>query len=224
MSLEPVASPSPDLAAKERDVAKRLDMSGYRIALLAGPALVVVSWFLPYTGPITGLDLATFTQASVDYGIAPPERMFVWISALGPVGLTLAAYFLRSTRLAQIGWIVSGIAMFFSLFAIWMRQTRDQGMGPGPGMILAALAILVVVYGLYNVVTLRSEEQERIAKERRNNVDLDPVARMQQQLLEENKHASTASDHGPLADDRRERSARRRRNSTPAQEGTEQTD
>ncbi|AKK03342.1 Rv2732c family membrane protein [Corynebacterium epidermidicanis] len=207
-----------DLAARERSIAARLDMSGHRVALLGGPLLIVLSWFLPYTGPITGIDLAFSTQRSIDYGIAPQERMFVWLSALGPVLLTLGAYFLRSTKLAQIGWIISGIAMFFSIFAIWMRQTRDSGLGPGPGMILGALAILVVVYGLYNVVTLRSAEQEDIAEARRRSESLDPVAKVQKELLDGNRLATASGAAENLVDERRQRAAQSRKASqTPDQ-------
>lgn len=210
-----------DLAEHERSVAARLDMSGHRVALLGGPLLVVLSWFLPYTGPILGIDLAFVTPKSIDYGIAPQERMFVWLSALGPVALTLGGYFLKSTKLAQIGWIISGIAMFFSIFAIWMRQTRDSGMGPGPGMILGAIAILIVVYGLYSVVTLRSAEQEKAAEARRQRETLDPVAKVQKELLDENLHATPSGAAGHLVDERRSRAARRRKAAQPAPESDE---
>ncbi|MEJ5927080.1 hypothetical protein WG915_00425 [Corynebacterium sp. H128] len=194
-----------ELAEQERQAARRLDMSGYRVPLFAGSLIIVVSWFLPYTGNITGLDIALFSQRSVDYGIAVPERAFVLLCALGPVALTWAAYFLKSTRIAQVAWFFSGISMFYSIFAIWMRQTRDQGYGPGPGLIVAALAVLLVVYGLYNVVTLVSDEQEEIAAQRRKQVELDPVAKVQLSKMAENKNAT-----GAPIDDRRARSAERR--------------
>lgn len=193
-----------ELALKERQAAARIDMSGYRLPLLGGAAAIVASWFLPYTGHITGIDIALFSQRSVDYGIGTPERVFVWLCALGPVGLMLAAYLRKSTQLAQIAWLFSGISMFFSIFAIWMRQTRDQGSGAGVGLVLAAIAVLFVVYGLYNVVTMKTDEQEELAELRRKEVYIDPVAREQQGQFGA-KHAQLSDERGPIDDRRRRR-------------------
>lgn len=195
-----------ELARRERDVAKRIDMSGYRTPIWGGAAAIIASWLLPYTGYITGIDIALMTQRSIDYGIATPERVFVWGCALGPVGLALLAYARKSTQLAQIAWVFSGISMFFSIFAIWMRQTRDQGSGVGVGLILATFAVLFVVYGLYNVVTMRSDEQEEIAELRRKEIYLDPVAQQQREKFGAG-NSTLADDRGPI-DDRR---ARRKR-------------
>lgn len=192
-----------ELARRERQAAARIDMSGYRVPLFGGAAAIVASWFLPYTGYITGVDIALMTQRSIDYGIGTPERLFVWLCALGPVTLMSVAYMRRSTQLAQIAWVLSGISMFFSVFAIWMRQTRDQGSGVGVGLVLATFAVLFVVYGLYNVVTMRTEEQEEIAELRRQEVYVDPVALEQQDRFGGNE-AQLADDHGPI-DDRRSR-------------------
>lgn len=203
---------SEDLARQEKIIASRLDMSGHRVSLVGGPILLALSWFLPFTSTLTGLDLAFYSAKSVDYGIRPQERAFVWLCMLGPFALTLIAYFLKSTRLAQVSWIISGITMFFSIFAIWMRQTRDAGSGAGPGMIIAALAVLVVVFGLYNVVTLKSEEQEQFEAERRKHVVLDPVAQAQHDLLADSR-SQVRTDGEQLVDDRRKRAARRREQS-----------
>ncbi|QTH58639.1 hypothetical protein J5O04_07165 [Corynebacterium hindlerae] len=197
-----------ELAQRERNAARRIDMSGYRVPLIGGALAIVASWLLPYTGNMTALDIAFLTERSFDYGISTPERIFVWLCVLGPVALTLTAYFRKSTMLAQLAWALSGIAMFFSIFAIWMRQTRDQGSGAGVGLILAAIAVLFVVYGLYNVVTMRTEEQEEIAELRRKEVYLDPVAQQQAEAFE-GKNAHSADERGPI-DDRRARNAQRR--------------
>lgn len=203
---EPTKESVEELARRERAAAQRIDMSGYRTPLWGGAAAIVASWFLPYTGNMLGLDLALITQRSIDYGISTPERIFVWICAIGPVGLMLVSYLRKSTQLAQIAWALSGIAMFFSLFAIWMRQTRDQGSGAGVGLILATLAVLFVVYGLYNVVTMRTEEQEEIAELRRQEVYVDPVAQEQREMFGANK-SQLSDDRGPI-DDRRSRRKR----------------
>lgn len=195
-----------ELARRERAAAKRIDMSGYRAPLWGGALAIVASWFLPYTGYITGLDLAFVTQRSIDYGISTPERVFVWLCALGPVALTLTAYLRKSTQLAQIAWVLSGISMFFSLFAIWMRQTRDQGSGASVGLLLATFAVLFVVYGLYNVVTMRSDEQEEIAELRRKEVYVDPVAKEQSEKFGA-KNSQLSDERGPI-DDRRSRRKR----------------
>lgn len=204
---ESQSSSAEELARQERLAAGRIDMSGYRIPLLGGAALIILSWILPYSGSMTGIDLALITPRSVDYGISLPERMFVWLCALGPVLLNILGYLRKSTHIAQIAWFFTGISMFFSLFAVWMRQTRDQGFGVGPGLVLAALAVLFVVYGLYNVVTMRTDEQEEIAERRRQEVIVDPVA--EQQRAKFGSSAQTLSDdRGPI-DDRR---GRRRKN------------
>lgn len=197
-----------ELAERERRAARRIDMSPYRASLFGGAAAIVLSWILPFTGHLAGYDIGLVTDRSVQYGISAPERMFVWLSALGPVVLTLLAYLRKSTLLAQWAWALSGITMFFSLFAIWMRQTRDQGAGVGVGLIVATLAVLVVVHGLYNVVTTKSAEQEEIEELRRKEVYLDPVAK-EQLRASEGAQAAHADERGPI-DDRRSRRASRR--------------
>ncbi|MFQ6331582.1 hypothetical protein ACLMAL_36425 [Nocardia sp. CWNU-33] len=167
-----------DLDAVERRVAGEID-PGIRAMVVAGAVFVLlVSLVLPHAGTARGFDVLLDTSAASFEHIGLPSRIFVWFVVIFGIGFSLLALMTRRWALAWIAVAGSAIAGAFGVFAIWHRQTPGvggpgganyYGAGPGIGLILGALAAIVLTFHWVRVVwsrttlQLAAEEQRRIA-------------------------------------------------------------
>ncbi|MFC9896280.1 hypothetical protein ACFVMC_21540 [Nocardia sp. NPDC127579] len=162
-----------ELDAVERRIAGEID-PGMRAMVVAGAVFVLLlSLVLPHTGAARGFDVLLGTEVTRLEHIGLPSRVFVWFAVVFGVGFSLLALMTRRWVLAWLAVAGSAIGCAFGVFAIWHRQTPGvgniTGSGPGIGLIVGTLAIMVLTFHWIRVVwsrtvlQLEAEEQRRIA-------------------------------------------------------------
>jgi hypothetical protein len=102
--------------------------------------------------------------------VALPSRIFVWLALVFGVGFSMLALLTRRWALAWVALAGSALATAVGLLAVWSRQTVAAGHpGPGIGLVLAWLTLMVLsfhwarVVWSRTVVQLAAEEQRRRA-------------------------------------------------------------
>ncbi|WP_067707744.1 Rv2732c family membrane protein [Nocardia yamanashiensis] len=161
-----------ELEAVERKIAGEID-PGVRAMVVAGSVFVLLlSLVLPHAGTARGFDVLLYDAAAQTEHIGLPSRVFEWFVVVFGIGFSLAALITRRWALAWIAVAGSAIASVFGVFSIWHRQTPGlgnyEGAGPGVGLILATIAVMVLTFHWIRVVWSRTavhlaaEEQRRI--------------------------------------------------------------
>ncbi|MBL1078892.1 hypothetical protein JK358_31260 [Nocardia sp. 2] len=161
-----------ELEAVERKIAGEID-PGVRAMVVAGAVfLLLFSLVLPHAGAARGFDVLLYDSVAVDEHIGLPSRVFVWFTVVFGIGFSLLALMTRRWALAWIAVAGSAIASVFGVFSIWHRQTPGlgnyQGAGPGPGLILATIAIMVLTFHWVRVVWSRTAVHLAAEEQRRN--------------------------------------------------------
>ncbi|GGK95338.1 hypothetical protein GCM10011588_07100 [Nocardia jinanensis] len=165
-----------DLDAVERRIAGEID-PGVRAMVVAGAVFVLLlSLVLPHTGGARGFDVLLGSEAATAEHIGLPSRIFVWFVLIFGIGFSLLALMTRRWVLAWVAVAGSAIASAFGVFSIWHRQTPGLnnyvGAGPGLGLVVGTLAVMVLTFHWVKVVwsrtavQLAAEEQRRIAAAR----------------------------------------------------------
>ncbi|MEV6276071.1 hypothetical protein [Nocardia sp. NPDC051832] len=162
-----------ELDSVERRIAGEID-PGMRAMVVAGAVFVLLlSFVLPHAGAARGFDVLLGTDVTRLEHIGLPSRLFVWFGVVFGIGFSLLALMTRRWVLAWIAVAGSAVGCAFGVFSIWHRQTPGlgniQSSGPGLGLILGTLAIMVLTFHWIRVVwsrttlQLAAEEQRRIA-------------------------------------------------------------
>jgi len=132
-----------ELAGVARRVEHRIDPGVAAVVAAVGVLGVVGGLLLPWVGSTTGWQLLV----GAEY-LGPLPRLFtITATAFGLVTSVLAL----TTRFWALAWVSAvgcGIATVNGIWAIWTRQTGAlEGVeGPGPGLILAAVAMVVLTF------------------------------------------------------------------------------
>lgn len=206
-------STAKNLAQVERQAASIIDLTTYGKLLVGAWLLFLVGLMLPHSGSVRGFHVVIFQAERLGLKIGIAEIVFVILGTLAVVifgGLLLLT---KRTVFANISFLLSGMASFASLLGIWMRlQDRENTGGPGVGigLLLEVLAVMITVYALSFMVMRRSDEQERIAKQRAQQDNLDEVGKVQRDAFISQRH-NTPETNPLLIDDRRKRAAERHR-------------
>lgn len=125
-------------AELDRSMARRVDPDRTALTVSIAMLVLVVGLVLPWTGAVPGWRILAGLES---LGLLP--RLFTFTS-LG-FGLVVSALAL-ATRLWTVAWVAAagcGISVVTGVWAIWSRQTSD-GTGPGIGLIVTELAVLVL--------------------------------------------------------------------------------
>ncbi|MCP1388656.1 hypothetical protein M5J20_10770 [Corynebacterium sp. TA-R-1] len=195
------------LAEAERKASATLADGVFRWILLACAALFFVAMFLPFAADVSGLQFLAVSEASRAVEGKLTEYLFVWFGFIGLVVLTTIAMLTKRYRIAVPGWMITGIAMVFSILALWLRRsstTWEHGYHHGPGIYLAMLPVVVAVFAYLPAIFRRAEEQTAIAEQRAALQGTDAIA-VAQRAATERSH-----EQNPLLiDDRRKRAAER---------------
>ena len=130
-----------ELADVERRVERRIDPGGIAFGVTVAMLLLMVSLVLPWTGDALGWEILAGTRT---FGALP--RLFTFTS-LG-FGLVVSSLALAS-RWWALAWLTAvgcGISVINGLWSVWSRQTGvlTGGTGPGIGMVLAVVAVVVL--------------------------------------------------------------------------------
>lgn len=162
-----------DLEAVERRIAGEIDPGVRAMVVAIAVFALLISLVLPHAGGARGFDVLLYDAAAQAEHIGLPSRIFEWFVVVFGIGFSLLALMTRRWVLAWIAVAGSAIASVFGVFSIWHRNTPGlgnyQGAGPGFGLILATIAVMVLTFHWIRVVWsrtalhLEAEEQRRLA-------------------------------------------------------------
>lgn len=160
-----------ELDAVERRVAGEID-PGMRAMVVAGAVFVLLlSLVLPHTGTARGFDVLVGDQVAAAHRVGLPSRVFLWLTVVFGIGFSVAALVTRRWILAWCAVAGSAVASVFGVLSIWHRQTPGLGnyvgTGPGIGLVLATLAVIVLTFHWIRVVLRRTALQMEAEQRRR---------------------------------------------------------
>ena len=195
-----------ELATREKRVASRLDLGGRLWLFIAAVILYAVSLVLPQAGSVRGYEVLFQLQPAADAGIKITEYVYAVLAFLGVGVLTTLTLLTRRLFVAIPAWMITTVGTAYSLFALWLRQTRanaDDGVEMNLGFWISLLALVLAFLAYAMTMFRRNPEQEKLARDRASSDNLDEVGRMQQQ-------ANISPEENPLLiDDRRSRASER---------------
>ncbi len=163
-----------DIEAAEWRVAREIDPGARALVIAILVFVLLATLVLPHTGGARGLDVLVGSDAAIRNGIALPSRVFAWFTLVFGIGFSMLALATRRWALAWIALAGSTVSSFLGLLAVWSRQTAaEQYPGPGIGLVLAWLAVIMLAYNWARVVLTRTalhlaaeEQRRRVAAER----------------------------------------------------------
>jgi hypothetical protein len=157
-----------EIEAAERRVAREID-PGLRALVVAILVFVlIVTFILPHTGNARGIDVLLGNDTAIHVGIALPSRVFCWLAIVFGVGFSMLALLTRRWALAWVALAGSWLAAATGLLAVWSRQTAASGHpGPGFGLVLAWITVILLAFHWARVVWTRTAVQLAAEEERR---------------------------------------------------------
>ncbi|HKV18677.1 MAG TPA: hypothetical protein VJR50_06565 [Mycobacterium sp.] len=160
-----------DIEAAERRVAREIDPGPRALAIAVAVFVLLATFILPHTGGARGWDVLAGNEAAIAEGISLPSRVFIWLALVFSVGFSMLALLTRRWALAWIALAGSTVASFAGLLAVWSRQTAaEPHPGPGIGLVIAWLTVIVLTYNWARAVWARTALQLAAEEERRRAV------------------------------------------------------
>ncbi len=185
-----------EIEAAERRIAREIDPGprGFVVAILV--FVLLGSFILPHTGGVRGWDVLFGTHGAGAAALALPSRVFTWLALVFGVGFSMLALMTRRWALAWVALAGTSIASVAGLLAIWTRQTVAAGHpGPGVGLIVAWITIMLLTFHWARVVWSRTIVQ-LAAEEQRRRV----VAEEQSRTLLESLQSPDGPEPGTTPD------------------------
>jgi hypothetical protein len=160
-----------EIEAAERRVAREID-PGARAFVVAILVFVLLgSFILPHTGNVRGWDVLFSSNGAAAAAVALPSRVFAWLALVFGVGFSMLALMTRRWALAWVALAGSALASGSGLLAVWSRQTVAAGHpGPGIGLIVAWITVIVLTFHWARVVWQRTIVQLAAEEQRRRVV------------------------------------------------------
>jgi hypothetical protein len=157
-----------DLEAAERRVAREFDPGTRALVVAILVFVVLLSFVLPHTGDARGFDVLVSSDAAAREGVSLPSRVFTILAIVFSVGFSMLALLTRRWAVAWIALAGSAVASVLGMLAVWSRQTAaDPYPGPGIGLIVGWLAVIVLTFHWARVVWTRTAVQLAAEEERR---------------------------------------------------------
>lgn len=171
-----------DLDAVERKIAREFDPGARAMVVAILVFIVLLSFVLPHTGATKGFDVLVGDDIAIRDGISLPSRVFTWLALVFSVGFSTLALLTRRWALAWVALAGSAVASVLGMLAVWSRQTAPEPHpGPGFGLIIAWLAVIVLTFHWARAVWSRTAVQLAAEENRRRSV----AQRHQRGLLED---------------------------------------
>lgn len=157
-----------EIEAAERRVARGIDPGPRAFFVSILVFVLLASFILPHTGDVRGWDVLFGSHHAGAAAVALPSRVFAWLALVFGVGFSMLALVTRRWALAWVALAGTAIAGAAGMLAIWSRQTVSAGHpGPGWGLIIAWLTVLVLIYHWARVVWSRTIVQLAAEEQRR---------------------------------------------------------
>ncbi|ART70852.1 hypothetical protein BTO20_22000 [Mycobacterium dioxanotrophicus] len=184
-----------DLDAVERKMAREFDPGSRAVVVAILVFVVLLSFVLPHTGSSKGFDVLVGDAKAVADGISLPSRVFTWMALVFAVGFSTLALLTRRWALAWIALAGTAVASATGMLAVWSRQTAVHHAGPGIGLIMAWIAVIVLTFHWARVVWSRTAVQLAAEEERRRAA----AKRHQRGLLDDIKDDKPTDPDNPDA-------------------------
>jgi hypothetical protein len=126
----------------ERDMVGHIEPGRWVIVVAAGVFALLVAALLPWVGSNSAWQVL-FGHVTGEHRIGPLPRLFAASSLLVGVVLSAITLFSRRWGLAWLCAFGSAFSVIHGVWAVWSRQT-SEGAGPGAGMVLALLAMILL--------------------------------------------------------------------------------
>lgn len=182
-----------DINAVQRRVAREIDPGARALVVAILVFVLIVALLLPHTGGVNGIDVLLGGDDARAARVALPHRIFCWLALVFGVGFSMLALLTRRWGMAWTAAAGSGIGCVFGMLAVWSRQTATAGLpGPGVGLYLAWVAVILLTFHWIRVVWERTAAQLAEEQLQRQAAEEQP----QEGLLRRNerKHGAVAGD------------------------------
>jgi hypothetical protein len=157
-----------DIEEVERKVAGEFDPGARALVVAALVFLVLLSFVLPHAGGARGFDVLAGTEAAASAGISLPSRVFAVLAMVFSVGFSILALLTRRWAIAWVALAGSAVASALGMLAVWSRQTAAAPYpGPGIGLVIGWLAVIVLTFHWARLVWTRTAVQLAAEQERR---------------------------------------------------------
>lgn len=157
-----------DIEAAERRVAREIDPGARALVVAIMVFVLLITFLLPHTGEARGIDVLIGSDAAAREAIALPSKVFLWLVAVFGIGFSMLALLTRRWALAWVAAAGTAVACPAGMLAIWTRQTVAAGhAGPGYGLVIAWLAVIVLTFHWVRVVWQRTALQLAAEEQRR---------------------------------------------------------
>src|SRR3954463_7948795 len=160
-----------DIEDAERRVAREIDPGARALVVAILVFVILLTFVLPHTGTARGLDVLIGSDASVREAVALPSKVFTWLVLVFSVGFSMLALLTRRWGLAWVALAGSAVACPIGMLAVWSRQTvAHPHPGPGYGLIIAWIAVILLTFHWARVVWSRTAVQLAAEEQRRKTV------------------------------------------------------
>lgn len=161
-----------ELEAAERKVAGEIEPGGRALVVSILVFVLLVSLILPHAGGARGIDVLIGNERALQAGIALPSKVFAWLALVFGVGFSMLALLTRRWALAWVALAGSAVATPIGMLAVWSRQTAMHGHpGPGIGLILGWITVILLAFHWARVVWTRTAIQLAAENERRREAN-----------------------------------------------------
>ena len=188
--------------AAERAAAQKMELGGYKTALIVAVVAWVAYLVLPYAGTAHGWEVLGLDSSSVKISIM--ENISGWCALLGIGVLTSLTVITRRLNYGLAAWMLVAISLFLNLWGFWYRGSTANG--ASIGMWVGVLASLIAFLAYCRVAFRRSPEQIAAAEKARAAASsLDQVG-----VLQTEAATTLPPEENPLLIDDRRRQAHKR--------------
>ena len=171
-----------DIDAVERHVANEIEPGARALVVAILVFVLLASFALPHSGGAKGWDALVGGATAAQVAVSLPSRVFTWLALVFSVGFSMLALLTRRWVLAWVALAGSGLASAVGMLAVWSRQTTPGHPGPGIGLIIAWVAVILLTFHWARVVWQRTavevaaeEARRRAAAERQSKGFLDSL-------------------------------------------------
>src|SRR5689334_112224 len=172
-----------EIEAAERRVARGIDPGPRAFFVSILVFVLLASFILPHTGDVRGWDVLFGSHGAGAAALGLPLRVFAWLALVFGVGFSMLALLTRRWALAWIALAGTAIASGAGLLAVWSRQTVAAGHpGPGVGLIVAWITVILLTFHWARVVWARTivqlaaeEHRRRVVSQQQSKTLLDSL-------------------------------------------------
>jgi hypothetical protein len=157
-----------EIDAAEKRVAGEIEPGARALVVAIGVFVLIVAFILPHTGSVRGVDVLINSPSATEAGIRLPSQVFCWVALVFGIGFSMLALLTRRWVVAWVALAGTVLAAAIGLLAVWTRQTAaaDEP-GPGVGLILMWITLMVLAFHWARVVWTRTAVQLAAADARR---------------------------------------------------------